>query len=326
MTERPRTSRKRRLATITILLVVAATLQVVGAQPATSQTPELTALRITHDADLDPDSSQWRSAGAVDLPLSAQESAWPFGGGSVRMLEARAVHSDSTLYIRMEWSDDTLDTAATGVDEFVDAAAIEFPASPETSIPSLCMGQADAGVNIWHWQSGIFDGRPNTIEDLAGNGYVDRYPSTDELYFPARAAGNSVASSRVIQDLSAVGFGSLTPSADQNVVGRAEWAEGKWEMVFARSLDGNSNQQVDLRSGSSMDIAFAIWDGSEQERNGKKSVSQLIVLNLSDEGLTGSSTGSVILIFAGSVVVAGFLLQELSRSHTRAVDGEEVSS
>ncbi|MDH3755972.1 MAG: ethylbenzene dehydrogenase-related protein, partial [Acidimicrobiia bacterium] len=192
-----------------------------------------------------------------------------------------------------------------GVDEFTDAAAVEFPAQAASSVPSICMGQTDGGVNIWQWRASGQDGLPTSIEDLSPTGYVDRYPSTEGLYFPAREAGNPVAQSSAVQDLVAVGFGTLTPAVDQGVAGMAMWEDDRWSVVFARELSPQAAEQAELGVGVSVDIAFAVWDGSEGERNGVKSVSQFVVLDLSSEGFQQTTT-KLVLIAVG--VVAGLFI------------------
>lgn len=326
MTRRtPRSVRHRRLAVAAAIAATALVLQLQRTQPAVSQALELDSYQVSDEGDLiDPSASAWRRASSVDLPLTAQQAAWPMGGGSVPMLEARALHTDTMLYLRVSWTDDTEDSEAVAVDQFVDAAAIEFPAVADSSVPALCMGQSDSGVNIWHWQAGRTDGRADTIEELSANGYVDRYPSTDDLYFPARAAGNPVAAPAAMSDLVAVGFGTLAPASDQNLQGRADYADGRWQVVFARELSDESVDQIDLDTTATADIAFAVWDGSAGERNGKKSVSQFVVLALSPEGPPGRGTGGVAVVVAlaiGATIIGGALLLQ-SMVDNRPVDSD----
>ena len=308
---------KRRLARPRLLFLVgvvvfALVLQLAGAKPAVSQSTALTAYRVSSDPGLDSGSGVWLQAPVVEVPLSAQRSAWPFGGGSVRALEAQAIHTDSMLYIRMSWPDSTSDTEALAVDQFLDAAAIEFPAQAASSVPALCMGQSDAGVNIWHWQAGPEAGRPTTIEEISANGYVDRYPSTEDLYFPAHAAGNTVARQIATQNLVAVGFGTLAPAADQDVRAGASWAFGRWSIVFARELSHASTDQVDLGQDVRTDIAFAVWDGDARERNGLKSVSPFVVLDISPDGPPRNVAVPLAILIGGAVVLAAFVAQEVS--------------
>jgi len=129
--------------------------------------------------------------------------------------------------------------------------------------------------------------------------YVDYYPFTqgnlsvaaspqdytDLNYLPALAAGNLLASANrtsPIEDLVAGGFGTITsqPVDQQNVAGSGSWADGRWKVVFARDLISPEAEDVGLRVGQVFPLAFAVWDGSNRERDGQKSTSQWISLQL----------------------------------------------
>ena len=319
---------RRRLTMLVIVMAIAFTLQLLGANPAVSQSPTLTAHRVDENPGLDPSADVWRTAPAAELSLTS------FGGvpglDGPPLLKTQAVHSDGMLYVHMSWKDDTPDNHQLSVDEFTDAAAVEFPAQAASSVPALCMGQADGGVNIWHWRASNEAGLPDSIEDLSSTGYVDRYPSTDDLYFPAREAGNPVALSHPVQDLVAVGFGTLTPATDQAVQGSASWENGRWSVVFARELSHEASEHVNLGEGASADIAFAVWDGEQDQRDGIKSVSQLLVLEV-DDGIieTGIKIGPVVLlplILIGALLVSLVLVKiAMDRSISRQSARSESS-
>jgi hypothetical protein len=284
MAKRDLSDRKllKRAGVVAAVLVVAVVLQTTGANPAVSQSPELVAFPATSPVSLDTDAAAWGDASQIEIPLTAQQVVWPFGG-TVPTLKAAALHSEGRIYIRLEWQDATRDDDVVSLDTFVDAAAVEFPATAATSVPALCMGQADGGVNIWQWRAGAAEGRPNSITELSENGYVDLPPSEDDLYFPARAAGNVVSHPHVIQDLVATGFGSLDAASDQELQGAATWDGERWSVVFARELTSGAEDKISLGEGASTDVAFAVWDGSEQERNGSKSISAFVSMQVVGE-------------------------------------------
>jgi hypothetical protein len=307
---------RKRLAAALAVVIVAASLQILGANPAAPQSPELMAYRATSSVGMDPHAGIWRRAPRTEIPLTAQQSVWPFGG-SVPMLEARALHRDGMLYIRLQWDDTTRDDDVTGIRDFVDAAAVEFPAAAATSVPALCMGQADNGVNIWQWRAGGADGRPHDITELSANGYVDRYPSTDDLYFPGRAAGNVVSQPHAVQDLVATGFGSLEAAVDQEVRGAAIWEHQEWSVVFSRELTNGAEEKISLGEGASTDVAFAVWDGREEERNGLKSISTFVSLRVVGEdapSVPRSDTTLLLLLLGslGAIIALGVSVSMLS--------------
>jgi hypothetical protein len=311
-------ARRPRLVVLVAVVTVAFTLQLLGANPAVSQSQALVAYRTTESPGLDPAASIWDKVPAVEMALTSRQVQLPLGEPT-GVLDARAVHSGGVLFIRMSWDDDTPDTQAVGVDRFTDAAAIEFPARAASSVPALCMGQTDGGMNIWHWRAANQEGLPDSIEDLSATGYVDRYPSTDDLYFPARATGNPVSLSHPVQDLVAVGFGTLSPAADQAVRGSAVWDDGQWSVVFARELSHDAAEQVDLGEGASADVAFAVWDGSQGERDGIKSVSAFVVLDVAAEGIPRTTAAWLAIVF-GSLLGVGVLALILGTAMDRAVN------
>ncbi len=101
--------------------------------------------------------------------------------------------------------------------------------------PLETMGSSEAPVNAWYWRASLEDGEA--------------------------------------QNLIATGLGSVTESPKSATQARARWARGRWQVVFARPLtvprDG-----VRLSINKSAKVAFAVWEGSSQERASLKSFSK----------------------------------------------------
>ncbi|MBI1884721.1 MAG: hypothetical protein HYS09_00090 [Chloroflexi bacterium] len=265
------------------LLLTQLDLRLVSSQAMTIVAAE-TVVQVPPD---DPWSDVWEQADAVEVPLSAQQTSVPKGGGSIRAVTARALHDRDRLYVLMEWADATRDMSAIAPQDFRDAAAVQFPASGVTSVPFFCMGQADAHVNIWHWKAdwqadidsgfvGIPEAYPNTAADL--------YPLQDDPdFYPGRAAGNLLSQterSTPVENLVAGGFGTLTTAEKQMVGGRGVWRDGTWRVLFVRDLDAGGDAYAKFAPGRTTNVAFAVWNGSKDERDGLKSVSQFAELQL----------------------------------------------
>lgn len=293
-------------------LLAGAVLQVTHVNPAVSQTETLVAWAADSAPGLDPASELWKRTAALDVPLTAQQVTYPHGG-HLPMVQARALHHDGTLYVRVEWEDPTADDrtvnpgANAEADAFSDAVAVEFPATAASTVPSVCMGQADSGVNIWHWRADSQRGRPDGIEDLSSTGYVDGYPNTSDLFYTARQAGNpyAVVTDNPVQNLVARGFGTLGPAAQQAVTGRGVRRGHRWSVVFARPFAAPANGQPDFTMGTTSDIAFAVWDGAARERNGRKSVSAFVKLSISTAGQPQPTKTSKGVLAAGSGALIG---------------------
>lgn len=301
--------RGRKVAGAGAILLLAGFLQFAGVNPAASQSPELTAFAADADPGLDPTSDAWDNARAIEIPLTAQAGMY-FAGGSVRTVSARALHYNGRLFVRTEWTDKTADEDSTRVQDFSDAVAVEFPAKSATSVPSICMGQADGGVNIWQWRADSEKGI-NAPAEVYTNALVDGYPSDDAAFYTARAAGNPIAAGEIgpVQTLVARLFGTLSPAAAQDVQGKGVHKDNKWAVVFSRDFEAADAEQAIFAVDSATDIAFAVWDGSNDERNGRKSVSGFVKLAVSQDAPPAASSLPrpvfIVVILAAAAALVG---------------------
>jgi hypothetical protein len=178
------------------------------------------------------------------------------------------------------------------------------------------MGDPTAPVNVWQWkgawQNDIDQGYVD-IQDIYPNLNVDSYPFEDEdEFYPARFVGNIFAETdrtTPVDNRLAGSFGTLTQADDQMVDGSGEWRDGSWRALFARDLDvGDGYSRFSV--GESTNVALAVWDGSENERNGNKSVSQFLTLSVSDEiaeGGGGIEAWQIALIAVGMAALVSVL-------------------
>ncbi len=264
----------------------------------------------------DPNSELWQQATAVEVPLSAQNVAKPFLlDTKIKSVSVRSLQNSSQIAFLIEWSDSTQDNSSVAIQEFRDAVALQFPLVQGQ--PFFCMGQQGGNVNIWHWKA---DWQADIIarkemENQYPNMYVDYYPFTqaevgklasikeysDTSYLPAQKTGNLLASpayTTPVEDLIAGGFGSLTsqPIDGQNVQGFGEWNDGKWQVIFSRELESPEQDDISFSPGKVYSVAFAVWDGANMERNGQKSTSQWVSLQLSNlprkQAIPAAETGA----------------------------------
>ncbi|MFQ6019356.1 MAG: ethylbenzene dehydrogenase-related protein, partial [Dehalococcoidia bacterium] len=182
------------------------------------------------------------------------------------------------------------------------------------TVPPFCMGDPNAHVNIWQWkaawQADIEQGFVD-VEDAYPNTQVDLYPfEEEEIFNPARALGNVAAQvdrTTAVDNLLAGSFGTLTQAPDQGVQGWGEWRDGRWLVVFARDLQVNSDY-TQFAEGDNTSVAFAVWDGAAGERDGMKSVSQFLTLDVSPEVAKVPGEGIpawvIILVVVGGVALA----------------------
>jgi DMSO reductase family type II enzyme heme b subunit len=146
--------------------------------------------------------------------------------GAVRFLNVRAAHNSRDLIFRLEWVDETENRDYANGSAFPDAAAVIFPLNGGATLET--MGSPKAPVNAWYW-------RANFEEDAAEN-LVSRGLGTEEA-----TVGGSVKA-------------------------RARWSGGRWQVIFVRPLAVEERQSVGFKNGQPTKVAFAVWEGSNQER------------------------------------------------------------
>ena len=282
-------SRISRRAALVVAVTGAVILGVLGLVPVRSQTLSLEAPRATDPVPLDdPWASSWDAAPTLRVPLSAQNIAPPFGGGSIRGVTARAQHDSDRVYFLLEWSDPEPNASVVGNLDFTDAAALQFPISVDAT--PYTMGGPDLPVNIWQWkavwQADIESGF-ETSADRWPDFVVDDYQHPDDpLYRPAEGLGNLNAQrerTTPIEDLIAQGFGTLTTAEFQEVEGAGEWRDGTWRVVFARPVGSDDPQLTGFGAGTTTPVAFAVWDGEAGDRNGQKSIAQFVDVHFVEE-------------------------------------------
>lgn len=148
------------------------------------------------------------------------------------------------FYVRLRWVDDTRNTA-TSFDRFRDGAAVQFALGDDTT--SYIMGDGpDSAVNIWYWRS----------------------------------------DTGAVQNLAAGGPGSTTMLDEQPVTGDAMYMDNdgdpnEWVVVMSRPIAAEGMHTAAL-DRDMVPVAFAVWQGAEEQRDGLKTVSEgWILLDMS---------------------------------------------
>ncbi|MBI2835398.1 MAG: c-type cytochrome [Acidobacteria bacterium] len=238
-----------------------------------------------------PDDGVWRSAPPVNLHLMP---LW-WRAERPEQVTVRAVHDGRSLTVLLQWDDATHDETALRPQDFRDAAAIEFALANDP--PFFAMGQTAEPVNIWMWKSerqADLEPAFQDLEKVYPNIGIDSYPNllkspleqpmrravtpeSDPRFITAWGAGNIVADPTrrsAAEDLTARGFGTLRarPPTDQAVKAEGEYETGSYRVQYTRSFQPGRGDAVALKPGMRVPVAFAIWNGSAGDRDGKKSV------------------------------------------------------
>jgi hypothetical protein len=200
---------------------------------------------------------------------------------STTEVRVRAMSDGGRIAFRLEWSDGTRNDTP-GVSRFSDACAVQLPARTEADVPAPQMGEPGRPVEVSYWRAfwqSTVDGRPDTIAAIQPHAAVDHYPfeapslpegspEREEMarrYAPARALRNEMAGPRTrpVEDLVAEGPGTLHP-VEARSEGRGHRIDGGWAVVVTRPLP------TALPPGRRAQVAFAVWEGGNQEVGARK--------------------------------------------------------
>ncbi len=270
--------------------------------PAGGAVLEMSKASVSEKEALNPLSGAWASAPAASVPLQAQKIVTPHGGGSVPALSVKSLHLDNGIAFHFEWSDESKDNDTVHQVKFRDAVAIEFPVGSSKDTV-LSMGCPHGPVNIWHWKADWEPDAPR-MNDLPYTANPDwpRPSAKDNLIYsrlhvdsdlePNAAQGLGGPSSKVytlfpqnahkspVEDIVAIGVSSVStkPERFQVLKGRGVWQDKKWHVVIFKPFGLDDPAAPQFKAGESMNVAFAVWNGSKQDRNGQKSISNWATL------------------------------------------------
>ncbi|NOS69436.1 MAG: c-type cytochrome [Verrucomicrobia bacterium] len=242
--------------------------------------PEDSAIHVQKVAKLptNPMDAAWESRDPVRVPLNP---LWP-EPNQIYAVAVAAVTDGKQLAVLLQWRDELPQNSAIRVQDFQDGAALQFSLSGKYGF--LGMGDKENPVNLWSWKAGWqAEGTPD-MDSVYQSMHSDAWTFTN--YSTAISAGNVISQPHKspVEDANAAGFGSFKsqPIAQQNVAGKGVWHDGFWNVVFIRDLKSKDADDVKFVAGKPVPVAFAIWNGEQHDRNGRKMVSNWYQLILDD--------------------------------------------
>ncbi len=236
-----------------------------------------------------PDDGLWRLAPPVSLHLMP---LW-WRDERPEELTVQALHDGRELALLLVWSDGSHEHTAIRPQDFRDAAAVQFSLTPDP--PFFAMGETGGFVNIWMWKSerqADLEPAFQDLEKVYPNLGIDSYPNllrspleqphrhaltleSDPTFVTGWGAGNVVSDPtrwNAAEDLVAQGFGTLRARAKQEVTAKGVYSMGSYRVLFRRALEPSGKRAAKFRPGATVPVAFAVWDGSARDVDGKKSV------------------------------------------------------
>ncbi len=224
---------------------------------------EMAAKEIPGDIPLDPEDALWNQTMAFRVPLmritqktdpnvkalyikTKRALTDPLEG----FINVKALYNEKDIAFLVEWEDATRDVLL-DLDGFRDGVALQFPAQ-NSAEPAFRMGEGEGKrsrgmVNIWFWKA--------DLQEAIDKGMQSVPPGP-------------------VENLAAGGFGTLElkDKGSQDVFGKGRWKDGKWRVVFKRRFVGEKGNAIFTR-GKFTPVGFAVWDGAEEDVDGRKSVS-----------------------------------------------------
>ena len=239
----------------------------------------------------------WQNIPILKIALSHQITERPWPKSLTAAVQVQAFHNGKDIFFKMVWEDDHAD-AVELVDTFTDGCAVAVPIDAEAPIRSIMMGFSSP-VNIWQWQANTdmqFWQNKTGIDDLDVD-FV--YPFEEEEIFSVTVQDLKSA----VTDMVAQRAGSLTSKEKQIVQGRGLWRDGRWNVVFKRSLTTKDQDQDAQFSGAKQTVSFAVWDGDQDERGSRKSISEWVKLQIQSTQAAKKSVEQGVLDTAGRTIV-----------------------
>jgi len=229
------------------------------------------------------DDAAWEEVEPTSFYLTGQVIAGPrWQTPGVDAVTVRALYNPTDVAMLVEWNDATQDATSGGTEEeqagetyvnletfqgdgpYSDRLAVQFPNSIPEGVekPHFAWGQPGKPVNLWLWSP------EDGVQEYTGTGLAD----------------------------------GISPQEGSNVSAQWDYADGHYRLLLSRPLNTGDPEDIELRSGEFIPIAFQAWEGSNGETGTRMALSSWYSLVLEE------TTSSSALLYAGLaavVVIAG---------------------
>jgi hypothetical protein len=255
---------------------------------------QITVQKVAGDIDTNPMANHWTNIKPVYVALTP---LW-WRDDRIAGVDIRAIYNKDKIAILLSWEDSQKNDNVVEIQSFTDGAALQF--STDDDPPFFGMGSADHPVYIWLWKASWeqSENKRQDVETYYSNIGTDSFDTQvdyeygskfdvsksetrfhDPKYITGWGAGNPLSDpnkeKETAEEATSEGLGSYTSHRPkvENVKAKGVWTNGKWHVVFARSLNSWEKDSMQFNAGETLSIAFAIWDGAGGDRNGQKMVS-----------------------------------------------------
>ena len=255
---------------IVAILAVSLLLATTSPRIAISQAPEIVAIRVDGSLKLDgvADEPFWAEAPEVDVPLAASAA----GGGHVSLVDIKAAHNGTWLFILAKWRDPTATIELEPGEEEQDRFVIMWHIrGPMMGYPCMQLGTNGAvtqgEVDLWHWHGA--EDNPDSPNYGEGGKVTPPHPYAADQYANTQARSSDPGDSF------------------WDIWARGKWSNGVWTLEIARPFTtADTEHDVQFEVGNTYHAAFAVFEGGSGESEAVKSTSAWYSLVIS----TGATT------------------------------------
>lgn len=259
----------------------------------------------------------WNTTNSVELPMAGQIVASPrFWTPSANSIKIKSMYNNEDIAFLIEWDDMTNEQS----EVYSDAVALQFPTKIPEGLkkPYFAMGESGKSVVLWHWRA--YEESLHAAEKEAGDdsetatdggsvvageqeetGHAEEVEETAEEVVEeaevveaqtqeesaeektTEAPEDKFKDFMTIREMNAKGFKNLSvqPSNSQDSKGKGYWENGKWKVMITRPLvTGDKKIDIQFETGKLIPYALAVWDGSNKEIGGQKSITSWYYLTL----------------------------------------------
>lgn len=163
------------------------------------------------------------------------------------------------------------------------------------------------------WEDGTRDRSTGSLRTFA-DAVAVQFPTDDDSRPPIAMGGsdNPVnvwywAGDDSAEELLAGGPGSTTPFDENRLTTDASYSDGRWQVVLSRTFDASAENRAAIPEDADLDVALAVWNGSNMERSGQKAASSWYYLALGP-GSQGPPYETLLWAIAGLAIVGSALI------------------
>lgn len=238
--------------------------------------------KVEGDLASDPFDSRWDDIKEItEIEMGGQLMVAPrsWTRAIINSVNLRSMFSENSVALLLEWDD------RTGAQDEVyrDAISIQFPVKeyPGAEKPHFAMGDRTHKVNIWRWEA---EYHPEAL--------VEGFQNIREY-----DGGTTV------KEINGKGFKKpLVTQPATDISGRGYWKDGRWRVVFTRSLTTEDKaNDVQFSVNKNVSISLAAWNGANSEIGSQHSIAPWYYMVLK----THTPISAYIYAFIGVIMVAG---------------------